>query len=51
MEVLETIFAYGKSLGLGAWRGSGPSCGSYDFKLEPLSNFKEVVVDSDLGWK
>lgn len=50
MEILDTIFSYGKSLGLGSWRGSN-NYGQFDYQLTQLNDYVEEVQDSDLGWK
>ena len=43
-EVLKKILSYGKSNGLGAWRGSG-NMGAYKFKLKKLKGFTEPEDD------
>jgi hypothetical protein len=47
LDSLNFIFDHGKSLGVGAWRGSG-NYGAYVYKLEELPEYKEVIED---GWK
>lgn len=45
-EALVTLFSFGKSNGLGAWRGSG-NAGAYCFKLEKLKDYSEKLPE---GW-
>jgi hypothetical protein len=46
---LKRLFMLGKSQGLGPWRSSGGK-GQYDFKLEHLPDYEEVVEGSEDGW-
>lgn len=45
-DILKRLLDFGKSNGLGCWRGSG-NMGAYVFKLDKLEDFKEFVPE---GW-
>jgi len=47
---LKKLFTYGKNNGLGANRGAG-NFGSYDYKLEKMSDFTETVEGHEDGWR
>lgn len=50
MEVLQSIFDYGKNLGLGSWRSSN-NYGQFDYQLTKLEDYVEEVKDAELGWR
>jgi hypothetical protein len=45
-DAIKQLLDFGKSNGLGAWRGSG-NCGSYFYKLEKLEDYQEETPE---GW-